>query len=151
MKNRIITAAAVFVLGASVAFAAPFQGDGGEGHGRGHRHHMMAEKLAQKLNLSDAQKQQIRDIHQSFRAENKAFFETFHQTMRDFHDAKRAGDTAKVDALKPTLESQRAQMHQLHDTLESRVSSVLTADQLAQWNTMKAERQARRQQRRNEQ
>jgi len=144
MKKRIITAAAVFVLGASVALAGPFQGDGGEGHGRHHRHAMM-EKLAQKLNLSDAQKQQIRDVHKSFRAENKAFFESFHQTMRDFHAAREAGDTAKMDALKPVIESQRAQMKQLHETLEGRVGSVLTADQLAQWNTMKAERQARRQ------
>jgi len=150
MKKRIITAAAVFVLGASVALAGPFQGDGGEFHGRHHRH-AMAEKFAQKLNLSDAQKQQIRDIHQTFRAENKAFFETFRQTMRDFHQAKRDGDTAKVDALKPTLESQRAQMKQLHETLEGRVSSILTADQLAQWNTMKAERQARHQRHRDQQ
>ena len=150
MRNRMITAAAVFVLGATVAFAGPFQGDGGEFHGRHHRH-AMAEKLAQKLNLSDAQKQQIRDIHQSFRAENKAFLESFRQTMRDFHEAKKAGDTAKMDALKPTLESQHAQMKQLHETLESRVSSVLTSDQLAQWNTMKAEREARRQRHRDQQ
>jgi Spy/CpxP family protein refolding chaperone len=145
MKNRIITAAAVFVLGASLAVAAPFQGDGGEGHGR--RQHAMAQKLAEKLNLSDAQQQQIRDIHKSFHAENKAFFETFRQTMKDFRDARRAGDTAKMDALKPLLQSQHDQMKQLRAGLDDRIGSVLNADQRAQWEAMKAERQARRQHR----
>ena len=144
MNKRIITAAAVFVLGASIAFAGPFEGDGGRGFGGGHRHHARAMRFAEKLNLSDAQKQQIRDIHKSFRAENRAFFDSFHQNFRDFRAAKRAGDTAKADALKATLQSQRAQLKQLHEGLETRVGSILTPDQQSQWNAMKAERQARR-------
>jgi protein CpxP len=144
MNKRIITAAAVFVLGASIAFAAPFEGDGGRGVGGGHRRHARAMKFAEKLNLNDAQKQQIRDIHKSFRTENQSFFESFRQNWRDMRAAKQSGDTAKADAIKATLESQHAQLKELRAGLDTRIGTVLTPDQLSQWNTMKAERQARR-------
>jgi len=144
MNMKLITAAVVFVLGASVAVAAPFEGGG---FGGGHRRHQRAMKFAEKLNLSDAQKQQIRDIHKSFRAENQAFLDSFRQNMHDFRAAKEAGDTAKADALKATLQSQHAQMKDLRAGLDSRIGTVLTPDQLTQWNTMKAERQARHQHR----
>jgi len=147
MKKTWITAVAVLTLGASLAFAAPHDGEG-KGWG-GHRRHRGAfgAKFAEKLNLTDAQKQQIRDLNQTFRAENKAFFQTFRQNMRDLREAKKAGDTAKADALKATLQSQRAQMKSLHEGLQQRVGTVLTPDQLSQWNAMKAEREARHQQR----
>jgi periplasmic protein CpxP/Spy len=146
LNKKWITAVAVFALGASLAVAAPNDGDGKAfGHEHGHRHRgEFSAKFAQKLNLTDAQKQQIRDMHKSFRAENQAFFDSFRQSMHEYRAAKQAGDTAKADALKVTLESQRAQMKELHQGLEQRVGTVLTADQLAQWNTMKAERAARR-------
>jgi len=147
MKKTWITAVAVLALGASLAVAAPNEGEG-KGWGGHHRHRgEFAAKFAEKLNLTDAQKAQIRDLHQSFRAENKAFFQEFRQNRRDFREAKRAGDTAKADALKATLESQRAQMKSLHEGLQQRVGTVLTPEQLSQWNALKAEREARRQQR----
>ena len=52
MNKKLISAAAVFVFGASLAVAAPNDGDGF----RGGRHRgAKAEHLARKLNLSDAQ------------------------------------------------------------------------------------------------
>ena len=148
MKKTWITAVAVLALGASLAVAAPNEGEGGGWGGHRRHHGEFAGKVAEKLNLTDAQRQQIRDLRQSFRAENKALFQSFRQNMRDFRDAKQAGDTAKADALKPTIESQRAQLKSLHEGLQQRFGSVLTPDQLSQWNAMKAEREARRQQRR---
>ena len=147
MNKKLITAAAVFVLGASIAVAAPFEGDGGPGFGRGHRMHARAERFAEKLNLSDAQREQIRDIHKSDRTENQAFFDSFRQNWRDLKAAKQAGDTAKADAIKATLKSQHEQMKTLRAGLEDRVASVLTADQRAQWDAMKAKRAAHRQNR----
>jgi Spy/CpxP family protein refolding chaperone len=138
MNKKLILAVAMVALSATFAVAAP---------NREHRREA-SQKFAQRLNLSDAQRQQIREMHQSFRAENSAFFQSFRQSWRDYRAAKQAGDTAKADALKATLDSQRAQARELHAGLEQRVGSVLTADQLAQWNAMKAERAARRAQRR---
>jgi Spy/CpxP family protein refolding chaperone len=142
-SKKWITAAGVFVLGASLAFAAPQMGEGHEGHGGRHHHHgkMFGKQMAEKLNLSDAQKQQMADINKSFRQDNEAFFQTARQTRRDFHAAKKANDTAKMDALKPTLESQRAQMKQLRAAQKQKFETILTADQKAQLQQLKAERQ----------
>src|SRR5438552_15381390 len=112
MKKWLI-AAAVMVVSASLAFAIPQEGKGWGGH-RGHRG-AMSEKLAQKLNLTDAQKQQVRDLDKAFRQDNKAFFESARQTRQEVRAAKEANDTAKLNSLKPTVDSQIAQVKQLRD------------------------------------
>src|SRR5437899_1987331 len=119
MNKILISAVAVVALGATMAVAAPH-----EGQRREHRREA-AQKFAQKLNLNDGQRQQIREMHQSFRAENSAFFQSFRQNWQDYRAAKQAGDSAKADALKATLDSQRAQAKELHAGLEQRVGSVL--------------------------
>jgi len=144
-SKKWITGAAILAVSASLAIAAPNEGKGWGGHGKGQA--MWGEKFAQKLNLTDAQKQQVRDLNTSFRQDNKAFFESFQQTMQDYRAAKQANDQAKLDALKPTIESQRAQMKQLHDAQEQKILSILTPDQRAQYQALKAERDARRQKR----
>jgi protein CpxP len=143
MKKTITAAAAVLTLGATLAFAAP-QGGGWKGHG-GHRGDAgFSEKLAQKLNLTDTQKAQVKTIEAQFRTDNAAFFQTFRQTMQDFHAAKKAGDQAKMDALKPTLESQRAQMKTLREAQRAQIRSILTPDQQAQLDAMKAQHKSHR-------
>jgi periplasmic protein CpxP/Spy len=141
--KKFTTAVAVTLLGAALAFAAPYGGGKGFGH---HRHGMFGKKLAQKLGLSDAQKAQIKDIRKATRQENKAFFEQAHDTMKELFQAKKAGDTAKVDALKPTLDAQRAQMKQIRAADEAKIATVLTAEQNAKWQQLKADRAARHQQ-----
>ena len=141
MKNKIVTAVAVLTLGASLAVAAPHEG--GKFGGRHGRHGMMGEKLAQKLNLTDAQKEQIRAIKTETREQNAAFFQSVRQTRQELRAAKQANDTAKLDALKATFESQRAQMKQIRDAEKQRVLSVLTPEQRTQFEQLKAERQAR--------
>jgi periplasmic protein CpxP/Spy len=143
--KKTITALAVFALGASLAVAAPQQDGKWQGH-RGHRGFGMSQKMADKLNLSDAQKAQIKDLNKAFREENKAFFQSAHETMREFRAAKQANDTAKIEALRPTLEANRAQFKQLNEAQRDKVRSILTADQRAQLDAWKAERQSRKQQ-----
>jgi len=145
-SRKWITGIAVLAVSASLAIAAPQEGKAWGGH-RGHRGFMSA-KLAQKLNLTDAQKAQIKDLNKQFRQDNKAFFEQFRATRKDVRAAKQANDTAKLDALKPTVESQKAQMKQLRAAQETKVLSVLTADQQAQYNQLKAQWQAKRAQKR---
>jgi protein CpxP len=142
MKKQLVAAVAVLTLGATMAFAGPNH----EGHGgRGRQHGMFGKKMAGKLNLSDAQKQQIRDIKKSFREENKAFLTASRENFKAFHEAKKAGDTAKADALEPTLDTQRAQMKQLREQEKQRVMTVLTAEQRTQLEQLKAERQQNKQ------
>jgi Spy/CpxP family protein refolding chaperone len=139
--KKWFTAAAVLTLSSTLAFAAPHEGRGGK-HGRGGRE--FGERFAQKLNLTDAQKQQLQDVQKSFRDENKAFFDTMRDTHRQIRAAKEAGDTAKLEALKATAKSQREQMKQLRRAKMQRVEALLTSEQRAQWQAMKAERDAKR-------
>jgi len=142
MKKTITAVAAVLTLAGTMAFADGVKGEHGFG-GHHHRHGMFGEKLAAKLNLTDAQKAQIKDIKKSTREANAAFFEQARATRKEFWTAKKANDTAKMDALKPTLESQRAQMKTIRQTEMSQITSVLTPDQQAQLQQLRAERKAR--------
>jgi protein CpxP len=142
-KNKWITMAAVLALSTSIAVAAPHgrDGKGGRMHGRGGE---FGERFAQKLNLTDAQKQQIRDLQTNFRETNKAFFDQMRDTHQQMAEARKAGDTARVDALKATMESRRPQMQQLREQQNQRIAAILTPEQRTQWDTLKAEREARR-------
>ena len=143
-SKKWIIGAAVLAVSASLAIAAPQAAKEWGGH---HHRGLMSEKLAQKLNLTDAQKAQIKDLNKAFRQDNQAFLQSFRQTMEQARAAKKANDTAKLDALKPTIESQKAQMKQLRDAQETKVLSVLTPDQQAQYKALKAERAAKWQKR----
>lgn len=65
--TKWMTMAAVVTPFASLAFAAPHQG--GKGGRRGGHRQELSERMAAKLNLTDAQQQQIRDLQKSFRGE----------------------------------------------------------------------------------
>ncbi|HEX2120891.1 MAG TPA: Spy/CpxP family protein refolding chaperone [Thermoanaerobaculia bacterium] len=137
----ITTTAAVLALSASLAIAAPH----GKGHGgkRGHGRAEFGEKFAAKLNLTEAQKAQVRQFNESFRERNKAFFQSSRQTMRDYREAKQAGDTARAESLKATLQSQREQMKQLRAEQRAQIRAILTPEQRAQFDALEAERESR--------
>ena len=147
-KSKWMSVAAVLTLSTTLAFAGP---GGGEGHGkfggkRGHggRGGEFGAKFAQKLNLTDSQKQQIRELQTSFREQNKAFFESARQTRQQAKAARDAGDTARLETLKGTMASQREQMKALHKQQRERIVALLTPEQRAQLETMKSERKAKR-------
>ena len=144
MKNtkKWFTAAAVVALSSTLAFAAPHEGGKRGRAGRGG--HEFGERFAQKLNLSDAQKQQIKDAQMAFRNENKAFFDQARDTRRQIKEAKEAGDAARVEQLKAAAKSQHARMKELRQAQTQRIVALLTPEQRTQWEAMKAERQAKR-------
>lgn len=138
MKKTIIAVAAVLTLAGTMAFADGTKGEHGFG-GHHHRHGMFGEKLAAKLNLSDAQKAQIKDIKKSTHEANAAFFEQARATRKEFWTAKKANDTAKMDALKATVESQRAQMKEIRQAEMAKIMTILTPDQQTQLQQLRAE------------
>ena len=145
-KMKWMTMAAAVMLTASLAFAAPHEGM--RGGKRGRHGGEFGERMAAKLNLTDAQKQEIRDLNQSFRENNRSFFESAHSLRMELREAKQANDTAKLESLKPQLEAQRDQMKQLHEAQRNRILAVLTPEQRAQLDALKAERRQRREQHR---
>ncbi|HEX6641107.1 MAG TPA: Spy/CpxP family protein refolding chaperone [Thermoanaerobaculia bacterium] len=142
ISKQWLTTAAVVALSGTLAFAAPHGGPGGK-HRRGEGGEF-GVRFAQKLNLSEAQQLQIKDFQKEFRETNKAFLQTTRETRQQMHAAKQAGDTARFDQLKVTADAQRAQMKTLHEAQMQRIEAILTPDQRAQWQAMKAEHAARR-------
>ena len=141
MKKMITAAVAVLAVGATLAFAAPQDANGGYGHHKGG--HEMGARFAEKLNLTDAQKQQVKDIQKNFYEQNKTFLDSFRANRTAFRSARDAGDTAKADSLKATIDSQKAQMKTLRDAKREQIRGILTPDQRAQFDAMKAKHEAR--------
>ena len=130
MKKLVIAFAVAAT--AAAAFSAPHEQFAHRGGRAGHM-----EKFAQKLNLTDAQKQQIRDIHQADRERNKQLYADFRTKLRQFRELKRAGDP-NADAVKAELQPMREQIKAARKATHEAVLGVLTAEQrqqLEQWRS----------------
>ncbi|HYK02406.1 MAG TPA: Spy/CpxP family protein refolding chaperone [Thermoanaerobaculia bacterium] len=143
-KNKWMTMAAVLALSTSLAIAAPHGGKGGGKFGGKHGRGEFGERFAEKLNLTDAQKEQIKTIRTNNREQNKAFFEQSRATFEQFREAKKANDTAKLEQLKPALERQRAQMKQFRDAERQQILALLTPEQRTKFDALEQERAERR-------
>lgn len=150
--RRILTGAGL-TLGLATTFAAaafaqqPTPQDGAQPQqkqweGRG-RHRGMGRKggrggilrLASRLNLSDAQQQQLRVIEERFQAN----IQPQREEMRRLHESGEmsANDEARAQAL-------RAEMRQAMKGMREEMISVLTPEQRAQLEQLMKERKARR-------
>lgn len=114
---------------------------GKEGHGDRGGDRMMMREFS-RLNLTDAQKSQIKSLMESSRAANQGTF----QEMRGLMMKKRDGSiTADEQARLETLKSQsKASAEQTQNS----VLALLTAEQRTQLEQFKAERKQKMQERR---
>ena len=144
--KKWITAVSLLTLSATLALAAPQEAKGPGGpppEGRRGRPDMVA-MLAEKLSLTDAQKQQVTAIHTASQEANAEFLTTSRATMKKFFDARQANDTATMDSLKPAMDTQRAKMKEIRDAEMAKILPLLTAEQKATWDKMEAERAAQK-------
>lgn len=161
------TVAAALALTAGIAFAAP-QGGGERGHmgkkgqmGAGdhachmdrgdHAGHMgkgdhgkMMGHMAEKLELSEAQKVRMEQLHESFSTQHAPFRESMQATKAQLREARQSGDTARAQQLAAELEGQRAQMQTQRQAMHEQMLTILTPDQKAKLEAMKAEKQNRK-------
>jgi Spy/CpxP family protein refolding chaperone len=99
--------------------------------------------VAGKLNFTDEQRAQLKQLRQSDHQENAQLFDDARAKRQEFHSLMRAGDPrasdvkAQLEALRPQLEAARKQQH-------NEFLNVLTPEQRAQLEQWKAERQSRR-------
>lgn len=142
--KKIVTAAAVLALGASLAFASP-------GEGRKSRHGMHGkadgahlERMAEKLNLSEGQKIQISEMRKTFQAQTEPLWNSMKQTKTEMKAAHEAGDTARVEALRATMKTQKDQMKAQREAQHQQMLNILTPEQRTQLEAMKSERGHRR-------
>ena len=130
--NRKFLAVVVALVFASVAFAQEQR-----------RNMTFTERYGAQLNLTDAQKKSIDELDAKFQKDNAAFIETYQKTMTEYRDARQANDQAKVDALKPKMDEQRATMTKLRTAHEDTIAKSFTDEQKTAWTKIKEEREAR--------
>ena len=137
MKKTITTAVAL-ALGTSLAFAGGGEGKRGMRHGKQGMHGEAGmARMAEKLNLTEAQKAQLKEQRANFRASNQARFEKHKDTMRQYREARKAGDQARAEQLKATLEIQKGELQQLRKAQHDAMLSILTPEQRTQLEAMK--------------
>lgn len=133
MKKFVI---ALMVTATSAIALAQTAGPG-LSHRHGHRGGF--EKLATKLNLTDAQKQQMKDIRTADRERNNQLYTDFRAKFQQFRALKQANEPSAAD-MKAQIESMKAQVQAARQVTHEAVLGVLTADQRAQLETAKQSR-----------
>lgn len=137
--KKLLTAIAVVTLGASLAFA---QDAPRERRGPGGPRPDFVQAFGKELALTDAQTTQIQGIQKQTREDNAQLFDAMHKTMDEYRAARQANDTAKLESLKPVMQSQREQMKTVHDAELKKIVATLTSDQQAKLEKLRAEREA---------
>jgi Spy/CpxP family protein refolding chaperone len=95
------------------------------------------------IELTDAQKEQIRSIMETNRTANQASHEEFRTLMQ----ARRSGGTL-TDEQKQRMQTLRAQMRQNAEAMHAQIQAVLTPEQRTQIEQRRQEMQKKREQRR---
>lgn len=104
-----------------------------------HGHHGGFHQLGAKLNLTDAQKQQMKDIRSADRASNQQLYADFGAKLHQLRALRQANDPGAA-AVKAEIESMKPQIKAARKANRQAMLAVLTPDQRAQ---LKEARQSR--------
>jgi Spy/CpxP family protein refolding chaperone len=100
-------------------------------HGHGHRAGF--GRMAAKLNLTDAQKQQLKDIRTADHERNQQLYADFHAKLQELRSLKQANDP-RADDVKAELKSMRPQMEAARKASRDAMLNILTPEQRDQLN-----------------
>ena len=114
---------------------------GKRGGRKGGKHMMM--RMAKKLDLSDAQKEQMKTLRESQKADNQGLRDQMKQLREDMRSLDRSDATA-VAALAARKGELTQQMFTARNQARLAFEAILTPEQKAKLAQMKAERQARK-------
>lgn len=136
MKRFVI---ALSIAAMSVAaFATP-----GRGSAEGHRRGAHFQKLAEKLNLSDAQKQQLKDLRAADKERNQQLYADLRAKVREYRQLRKANDP-KAESLRAEFQPLREQVRAARKASREAFLNVLTPDQRQQLEQLRADRQQHR-------
>ncbi len=85
-------------------------------------------RMAAKLNLTDAQKQQLKDLRTADRQSNQQLYADFRAKLQEFRSLKQANDP-KADDVKAELKSMRPQMEAARNASRDAMLNILTPEQ----------------------
>ncbi|MFA6955411.1 MAG: Spy/CpxP family protein refolding chaperone [Thermoanaerobaculia bacterium] len=141
MIGKAITAFTALTLVGTMAFAGGGQGEGrGERQGRGDR---MA-RMAEELNLSDAQVDAIKKMRQADMEQNRARRQQAQALAKQWVELKDKGDTKGAEKLRTQLSTMKeeAQIRRLAE--RGKFEEILTDEQKQKLEQLKSERGQRR-------
>jgi len=147
MKNRVLTIAGATILAAGMIFAqtattTPEPG-APAGHARFHRGMMMA-RLANKLNLTDAQRGQAKAIFQDLRTQAQPLRAQLQQGRQALMNAAESGQSAdQINQLAQAQAAPLAQLAALRAQAFGKLYAILTPAQQQQFQAMQSKRSAR--------
>jgi Spy/CpxP family protein refolding chaperone len=133
-KFLITTLAATTIITAAFADA----GEPGRGGHRGERREMRREAV-QRLNLTDAQKAQIRDIRKAEFDRTKGLFEAAREKRFELRQMRESNDP-RAEGVRTELIALREQMRAARLATREKIRSLLTAEQRSQLDSMRNQR-----------
>lgn len=119
----------------------PGRRGGGGRHGMGKRGHGGVLRLISQLNLTDAQRQQLRSIEERFESNTKSQREELRRLYDSSQDSTSADTEVRAQAL-------RAEMGPAMRVMRQEMLNILTEEQRTQLEQRAKERKARHQERR---
>lgn len=160
MKKVNIAILGIAILGIGAIFAFAQMGDGTGKHADGkkrwgkggmHRMHRGGKGMGMNLrglDLTDAQKEQVKAIHEAAKPTMEPFKQAMKENRMKFREAKQNGaDEATLTAIKNEIAPIREQMKVQHEVVKSQIMAILTEEQkstLAEREAKRAERRAGR-------
>ncbi|WP_299591922.1 Spy/CpxP family protein refolding chaperone [uncultured Microbulbifer sp.] len=150
LAGSLVLGSALTTSGMVLAFP-----DGGEGHrghkghhGGGHHKERMFEHMAEKLDLTEGQKAQLKADREAGKESRKAARKEARELHKQLREAVASGaDQATLDALGAKIGQMEVQKMQRMQQKRAQFESILTDEQKAKLDAMKAERKARHEER----
>ena len=140
------------ILLAESAFGqfAGFGGGGGRGKGPGGKGRigMRGAMMAEFLELTEAQKADIKKIRTASRDQSKPIRQQLRSSRKALHEAVKAGETAKIDTLATEHGKLQGQLVAIGAKTRVDVKNVLTPEQQQKWTSFQEKRKARWEERR---
>jgi len=140
MKNWKLAVSSLALAGVLVFPAVTMAYGGGEGH-----HKRAYEHIARELQLTEGQKAQLKANRDGTREARKAQREQMNELRKQIHTAIESGaDQAAVDQLGAELGKLKVQQMQNHYQMRQQFEEILTEEQKAKFEELKAERKEHR-------
>ena len=131
MKRTLLKIATIGAIAAGMAFAqtttpAPAQTQKAMGIKA-----RIQRRLIQALNLTDAQKQQAKQIRQTTKQQAQPLAQQLREQRQALNAAVQAGDTAKIPTLSASVGSLQGQVLAIRATGQAQFIAILTPEQKA--------------------
>ncbi|SDJ58249.1 Spy/CpxP family protein refolding chaperone [Microbulbifer yueqingensis] len=143
MAASVVVASALAIPGFAMADHHGHHGD------KGPHHERMLERMAEKLELTEEQKAQIKANHEANRAEHRKLREEMHKVREEVSEALDSGaDQATLDELASRLGALQIEKMRQRREMHEQLKAVLTDEQKAKLEQMHSERKDRWKERR---